>query len=175
MNPLVAEKARKIKLLLMDVDGVLTNGGIIIDSRGVESKVFDVKDGHGLKLLMRAGVEVGIISGRESPVVALRAKELGISILHQKVLKKVEVLEKILAERGLKDDEVAYIGDDVVDLPILIRVGLAVAVADAMPEVKERADYITSRPGGRGAVRELAELLLKAQDKWAPLTESYRG
>ncbi len=173
MNRPVMEKARKIKLLLMDVDGVMTDGGIIIDSQGVESKQFNVRDGHGIKLLMRAGVEVGIITSRESPVVALRAKELGIKILHQRALIKLEAFDKILQELKVEEEEVAYLGDDLVDLPILRRVGMAVAVADAVSEVIDQADYVTTSPGGRGAVRELAEMILKAQDAWGRVTERY--
>ena len=170
---LLNEKAKKIRLLLLDVDGVMTDGGIILDSSGGEIKAFNEKDGHGIKLLMRAGVEVGILSGRESPVVTRRAEELGISLVKQRSLNKAGTFREILEERSLKEEEVAYIGDDLTDLPVLRKAGLSAAVADAVEEVKKEADYVTTRPGGRGAVRELIELILKSQDKWDMVTERY--
>ena len=170
---LVNEKAKKIKLLLLDVDGVMTDGGIILDSSGGEIKAFNEKDGHGIKLLMRAGVEVGILSGRESPVVTRRAEELGISLVKQRSLNKAGTFREILEERSLKEEEVAYIGDDLTDLPVLRKAGLSAAVADAVEEVKKEVDYITTQPGGKGAVRELIELLLKSQDKWDMVTQRY--
>ena len=170
---LLNEKAKKIRLLLLDVDGVMTDGGIILDSSGGEIKAFNEKDGHGIKLLMRAGVEVGILSGRESPVVTRRAEELGISLVKQRSLNKAGTFREILEERSLKEEEVAYIGDDLTDLPVLRKAGLSAAVADAVEEVKKEVDYITTQPGGKGAVRELIELLLKSQDKWDMVTQRY--
>ena len=167
------EKIRPIKLLLMDVDGVMTDGGITIDNQGVESKTFHVRDGHGIKLLQRAGVKVGIITGRESEVVKHRASELGIEILYQGMKVKMDAYRQILADEGLKDDEVAYIGDDVVDLPVLNQVGFSVAVADASESLKPYVDYIAALNGGRGAVREVTELILKGQGLWDDVMKRY--
>jgi 3-deoxy-D-manno-octulosonate 8-phosphate phosphatase (KDO 8-P phosphatase) len=155
-------KARKIKLLLLDVDGVLTDGGIYIDDRGVETKRFDVRDGQGIALLQRAGIRVGIITGRSSNVVRQRARELGIKIVHQRVDDKAQTYEAIKRKAGLDDGEIAYIGDDFGDLPILQRVGLAITVHDSWAALKPKVDYVTGADGGRGAVREVVELLLGA-------------
>lgn len=163
----------KIRLLLLDVDGVLTDGRITYDANGVESKSFDVKDGHGLKMLQRTGIRVGIITGRQSTIVALRAQELGIEILHQGAKNKLPPYEDILREFGLEDQEVAYVGDDLVDLPILRRVGFSVTVADGVEELKTRVDYVTSKPGGRGAVREICDLLLREGGYWPQITGRY--
>ncbi len=167
------EKLAKIKLLLLDVDGVLTDGRIIYDNQGNELKAFDVKDGHGLKMLQRAGIKIGIITGRQSELVAKRAAELGIDILYQKALSKLGPYLEILAEQGLTDEQVAYVGDDVVDLPILRRVGFSATVADAVADVLPLVDYVSERAGGRGAVREICDLLLKASGQWEQLTERY--
>ncbi len=167
------KKLAGIKLLLLDVDGVLTDGRIIYDNQGNELKAFDVKDGHGLKMVQRAGIKIGIITGRSSEVVSRRAKELGIEILFQGALRKLEPYLEILSEQGLTDEQVAYVGDDIVDLPILRRVGFSATVADAIPEVSPLVDYVTGRPGGRGAVREICDLLLKACGQWDELTERY--
>jgi len=166
-------KLAKIKLLLLDVDGIMTDGRIIYDNQGNELKAFDVKDGHGLKLIQRAGIKVGIITGRKSEVVARRAAELGIEILYQKALTKLDPYREILAIENLTDEQVAYMGDDVVDLPILRRVGFSATVADAVSEVLPLVDYVTSRAGGRGAVREVCDLLLKASGQWEKLTDRY--
>ncbi|GAB6082177.1 HAD hydrolase family protein [Desulfuromonas carbonis] len=167
------ERCRAIRLLLLDVDGVLTDGRIVYDDHGVETKAFDVKDGHGLKLLQRAGVRIGIITGRQSRLVEVRAAELGIDILHQGIKDKLEPYRAILAELGLTDAEVAYVGDDVVDLPILRRVGFAATVADAAEDVKPHVHYVCRRPGGRGAVREICDLLLKESGAWTAVTARY--
>lgn len=169
----IRKKAQKIKLLLLDVDGVLTDGGILMDDRGGEIKRFDVRDGHGIRLLIRAGIQVGLITGRSSKVVNYRAKDLGIRMLYQKVYNKIEVYQKIKRKTGLKDPEIAYVGDDLVDLPIMRRVGLAMTVRDCWQELKPVADYVTSEAGGRGAVREIVELLLRAQSKWEEITQRY--
>ncbi len=169
----IRKKARKIKLLLLDVDGVLTDGGIVMDDRGEETKRFDVRDGHGIRLLMRAGIQVGFITGRSSKVVNHRAKDLGIRMVYQKVYNKIEVYQKIKRKTGLKDHEIAYVGDDVVDLPILRRVGLAMTVRDCWGGLKRVVDYIPVEGGGRGAVREIVELLLMAQGKWGEITQRY--
>jgi len=157
----------------MDVDGVLTDGRIIQDGHGHELKVFDVKDGHGIVMAHRAMLRTALISGRESETITRRAEELGIELVFQKIWNKLEVYEKILVDTELTHDEVAYIGDDLIDIPLLRRVGLAVAVADAVDEVKAAAHLITQRPGGQGAVREVIELILRAQDHWDSLIERY--
>lgn len=163
----------KIKLLLLDVDGVLTDGRIIYDSQGNELKAFDVKDGHGLKMVQRAGIRVGIITGRNSIIVSRRAQELGIEILYQGALRKLEPYLEILSEQNLLDEQVAYVGDDIIDLPILQRVGFSATVADAVPDLFPRVDYIATRPGGGGAVREICDLLLRASGQWDEITKRY--
>jgi 3-deoxy-D-manno-octulosonate 8-phosphate phosphatase (KDO 8-P phosphatase) len=167
------EKLAAIKLLLLDVDGVMTDGRIIYDQQGNELKAFDVKDGHGLKMLQRAGFQVGIITGRTSTIVNLRAQELGITILYQGAKVKLEPYLDILRRTGLADHEVAYVGDDLVDLPILSRVGFSATVADAVPQIAERVDYVTRRCGGRGAVREICDLLLQGSGHWPEQTTRY--
>ena len=169
----VQKKAAKIRLLLLDVDGVLTDGAIIIDSRGVETKRFNVRDGQGVTLLIRAGIAVGFITSRSSNIVRHRAKELGVRLVYQGVQDKADVYNKIKRKTGFTDEQIAYVGDDLVDLPILRRVGLAVAVRDSWPGVKPQVDYITQAKGGCGAVREVSELLLKAQNIWQQLVERY--
>lgn len=158
-------KAKKIKLLLLDVDGVLTDGRIILDNQGNELKAFNVRDGHGIKLAQRAGIVIGIITGRKAEVVNVRARELGIGEVHQGALEKIGVYEKIIEKYGLQDDESAFIGDDIIDLGILKRVGFAATVADCDPSVKPYADMITQAKGGRGAVREVINFLLTCQGK----------
>lgn len=166
-------RLQRIKLLLLDVDGVMTDGRIIFDSNGVESKFFNVKDGHGIKMLQRSGVEVGIISGRESQVVTNRAVELGIRLVYQKSLDKLAPFTRILADTGLKEEEIGFIGDDLIDIPVLKRVGFAAAPADAVAEVLPHVHYVTVKSGGWGAVREVCDMILKAQGSWASLTERY--
>ena len=166
MNQEIIERARKIKLLILDCDGVLTDGRIIMLPDGDETKAFDVKDGHAMVMAQRAGLKIGIISGRRSSIVRARAKELGIAHLHEMAWGKTEPYEKILAEEDLSDEAICYIGDDVVDIQLLRRAGLGVAVADAVDEAKQYSHMVTSRAGGRGAVREVIEIILKAQDKW---------
>jgi 3-deoxy-D-manno-octulosonate 8-phosphate phosphatase (KDO 8-P phosphatase) len=161
------ERLRRIRLLLLDVDGVLTDGRIIYDAQGVETKAFDVKDGHGLKLLQRAGVQVGIITGRQSEVVNIRARELGIDIVSQGAKDKLVPFDEIVQNLRLAADEVAYMGDDLPDLPVLRRVGWAVAPADAVGEIKPFVHYVTNHPGGRGAVREVCDLLLQERGHWS--------
>lgn len=166
-------KIKAIKLLILDVDGVMTDGKIIYDDDGKEIKIFDVKDGHGIKLLMRAGIDVAIITARESKVVLHRAKNLGIEIVYQKAMDKVVAFEDILKKKQLSPQEAAYIGDELVDIPLLHRVGFAVAVKDAVEDVKKHVDYITAKSGGCGAVREICELILKVQGKWKEATARY--
>jgi 3-deoxy-D-manno-octulosonate 8-phosphate phosphatase (KDO 8-P phosphatase) len=167
------EKIQPIRLLVLDVDGVLTDGRIVMNDLGQESKFFDVKDGHGLKVLVRCGIDVVWITGRKSLVVEHRARDLGVQEVHQLIWDKVEVCEGILERRKIMAREVAYMGDDIVDIPLLKRVGLAVTVNDAVDEAKQVADYVTRRNGGRGAVREVCDLLLKGQGKWERMMERY--
>lgn len=163
------EKLKHIKLLLLDVDGVMTDGRIIWDAHGVETKAFNVKDGHGIKLVQRAGIEVGIITGRTSPVVDLRARELGIEILYQGTLKKLDSYLDIKQRTRLEDHQIAYMGDDLIDVPVMRRVGFSAAPADALPDVAALADYVARCKGGCGAVRELCDLLLKGRGLWQEL------
>jgi 3-deoxy-D-manno-octulosonate 8-phosphate phosphatase (KDO 8-P phosphatase) len=169
----MAADLAKIKLLLLDVDGVLTDGRIIYDNNGSETKAFDVKDGQGIKLLQRAGIQVGIITGRQSGVVTRRAAELGIELVYQDAKDKCLPFMEILEKLAMTPEEVAYVGDDIVDLPVMRRVGFAVAVADAMDDVKPFAHMITKRPGGRGAVREVCDLLLKETGRWPAVSCHY--
>jgi len=159
-------KLRQVKLLLCDVDGVLTNGTIVM-GEGKEYKTFNIQDGLGLLLLKRNGIKVGWISNRPSPVTQQRAEELRIDFLQQDKGNKVAAAESILARTGLSWEQVCFMGDDVVDLGVLRRAGVAVAVANAIAEAKEMAHYVTSAEGGHGAVREIVRLILNAQDKWA--------
>jgi 3-deoxy-D-manno-octulosonate 8-phosphate phosphatase (KDO 8-P phosphatase) len=161
--------AKKIRMLVLDVDGVMTDGSIILDNEGNEFKSFHVRDGHGLKLLGDSGLKVAIITGRNSKVVARRAAELRITNVFQGCHNKMEAYEQLLEKFGLKDSEVAYVGDDIVDIPVLKRVGLPVAVADAAYEAKKHALLVTKNRGGRGAVREVTDLLLTASGKWKEL------
>lgn len=163
----------RIKLLLLDVDGVMTDGRIIYLNDGGEAKAFDVKDGHGLKLIQRAGIKVGIITGRQSDIVARRAAELGIELVYQGAKDKMQPFMEILEKLGLKASEVAYVGDDLVDLPVMRLVGFSATVADASDDIKSYVDLVTSRPGGRGAVREVCDLLLKQSSLWTSVTSRY--
>ena len=160
------KKAAKIKLLFLDVDGVMTDGRITINAQGEEIKTFDVKDGQGLKMLMSSGVEVVIISGRNSPVLDHRARDLGISELYQGVDDKKGLCRKLKTKKGLAKDQVCSMGDDLPDLAMFSESGLCIAVADAVKEIRGVADLITRSRGGRGAVREACEWLLKCQGKW---------
>ncbi len=162
----MAAQLKRIKVLVMDVDGVLTDGRIIVDSQGVESKNFDVQDGMGIVLFRNAGLKTAIISARDSAVSRYRAEDLAIDQVFIGVYPKTAAYEQMLKALGVGEDEVCYVGDDVVDLVILKRVGFAVAVDNAVFEVKKAAHYVTKRSGGKGAVREVIELILKAQGKW---------
>jgi len=169
----VLKKAKSIRLLLLDVDGVMTDGRVVFADSGEEVKAFDVKDGHGIRMLMRTGVSVALLTGRESRVVLHRARDLGIDMVYQGAKDKLSVFEGILREKGFKGEEVCYVGDDLVDMPVMKRAGLSISVADASEELKGSVDYVTSMPGGRGAVREVCELILKAQGKWEDATSRY--
>lgn len=165
--------AKNIKLLIMDVDGVLTDGRIILDNEGNEFKAFNVRDGHGIRMLIKAGLHVAIITGRDSRVVARRAKELGITEVYQGRHKKADTFDQLIKKLKLAKEEVAYIGDDIVDIPIFRRAGLAVAVADATDEAKAYAMMVTEKCGGRGAVREACDFLLKAKGVWEAAMREY--
>jgi 3-deoxy-D-manno-octulosonate 8-phosphate phosphatase (KDO 8-P phosphatase) len=162
----VWQRAAAIRLLILDVDGVLTDGRLYFDAKGETLKVFHVRDGHGIKMAQRAGIEVAFLSGRRSDAAYHRAKELGINRFFEGLRDKVAPLKEIKAALNIRPQEVAVVGDDLVDLPIMSRAGLAVAVADAVPEVRAAAHWVTYNPGGRGAVREVCDLLIKAQGKW---------
>lgn len=167
-------KIRDVRLLMLDVDGVLTDGRIIMNDQGFESKHFDVRDGHGLKVLMRYGIGVALVTGRRSSVVEHRAKDLGIQEVYQGIWNKVEILEEILRKMNLHPEQAAYVGDDIVDIPVMQRVGFAVAVRDAAADTKKIAHYVTKKKGGRGAVREVCEIILKAQDHWQDVARKYQ-
>lgn len=167
------EIARQIRFLILDVDGVLTDGRIVLDNEGNEFKSFHVRDGHGIKMLVRSGVQVAIITGRYSKVVERRARELGIDEVFQKCHVKTAALEDIVRKYGLTEKEVAYVGDDIVDVPVFRRVGMPIAVSDAMDEAKDFASMMTKNGGGRGAVREICDFLLKAKGLWEKATREY--
>jgi 3-deoxy-D-manno-octulosonate 8-phosphate phosphatase (KDO 8-P phosphatase) len=166
-------KAQNISLLLLDVDGVLTDGRIIIDDRGVETKHFHVRDGQGIALLLRAGIDVGLMTSRSSSSVRHRAKELGIRLVYQNVRDKMTTYNEIKRRCRLSDEQVAYMGDDLIDLLTLREAGLALSVADGWSGLRGTVDYVTTCPGGQGAVREVAEMILRAQGKWAGLLEKF--
>lgn len=155
-----------IKILILDVDGVLTDGRIIMNDHGEETKSFNVKDGYGIRALMDAGIDVAVITGRISRVVEYRARDLGILSVYQGITDKKSACIRLLEERQMTSDQACYIGDDLPDIPLLRYVGMPVAVADAVKEVRESALYITEKNGGNGAVREVCELILKAQNSW---------
>lgn len=169
----IERRASRVKLLLMDCDGVLTDGRITLVSDNDEQKSFHTRDGHGLVLLHRAGLRSGIISGNASSAVERRARDLGITYVRQGTWDKIVEFDDVLAAAGAEDAETAYIGDDVTDIPLMQRVGLAVAVADATEETRAVAHYVTQLPGGFGAVREVTDLILKAQGRWAELMRKY--
>ena len=169
----VERRAARVQLLLLDCDGVLTDGRITPVQGGDELKSFHTRDGHGLVMLHRAGLRSGVISGRTSRLVEMRAADLGISYVRQGALDKVEAFESLMSEAGVSPDGAALVGDDIVDIPLMRRCGLAVAVADATPDTREAAHYVTRLPGGFGAVREVCELILKAQGRWEELMRRY--
>ncbi|MDD5099406.1 MAG: HAD-IIIA family hydrolase [Syntrophales bacterium] len=166
-------KIKRVKLLVLDVDGVMTDGRIVMDDAGLESKQFDVRDGHGLKILMRFGIAVVLLTGRRSRVVEHRAADLGITEVHQGVRNKTEIFTEILRRLDISPEETACVGDDLVDIPLFRRSGFSVAVADAVPEARRIADYVTMHGGGRGAVREVCEVILKAQNRWPDVAARY--
>lgn len=167
------QRLARVKLLLVDVDGVLTDGRIIYGDHGDELKFFNVQDGFGLVLLQRAGIPSIIITSKKSRINQRRAKELKITKIFQNVKSKLDVYEKLIKKMKLEDSEVCYIADDLIDIPILRRVGAAAAVQNAVEDVKGICHYVTKRNGGHGAVREVIDMLLKSQGKWNTITEGY--
>ena len=166
---------QEIELILADVDGVLTDGGIFFDNQGIESKKFHVRDGLGIKLWRRAGYRFGVLTARNSHIVKVRANELGVDIVRQGFEDKLAKALDVIAECGLSPEQVCFVGDDLPDLPVMQRVGFGAAVADAVKEVRDAADYVTRVPGGQGAVREVIEVVLKAKLQWEDLVRKYTG
>jgi 3-deoxy-D-manno-octulosonate 8-phosphate phosphatase (KDO 8-P phosphatase) len=169
----IEHRAARVKLLLMDCDGVLTDGSLTLLADGDEQKSFNARDGHGIVLLHRAGLKSGIISGHRATCVTRRAEELGMAYVRQGCLDKIKDFAELLTEARMDENNVAFIGDDVTDIPLMQRSGFAVAVADAVEETRSVAHYVTQLSGGRGAVREVIELILKAQGRWNALMERY--
>ena len=169
----IVEKAKKLKLLILDVDGVLTDGKLFFDNQGNEYKSFHARDGHGIKLLRQTGVEVAVISGRKSSSVALRMKNLGIEYVYQGHENKQAAFDEIIEKTGITPEQAAHVGDDLLDLPIMMRVGLAIAVNDANFAVKQRAHWCTTLPGGHGAVREVCDFIMQAQGRFDEVVSAY--
>ena len=167
--------AKKIKLLLLDVDGVLTDGRIVYDSKGQDSKFFDVHDGLGVYVLSRVGIKTVLVTAKASQAIKHRAKDMHIAEVYANISPKSAILDKILKKYKVNKDEVCFMGDDLVDLGLMKRVGFPVVVFNACPEIKQVAAYITIRHGGRGAVREVVELILKSQGKWEEIIKSYEA
>jgi 3-deoxy-D-manno-octulosonate 8-phosphate phosphatase (KDO 8-P phosphatase) len=159
----ILEKASRIRLVVFDVDGVLTDGSLYIGDDGQEYKAFHSRDGHGIKMLLHQGVEIAVITGRTSQVVEHRMKNLGISHVYQGKLEKLPAFQELIQKLGVSEEQTAYVGDDVVDLPVMRRVGLAIAVQDAHPLVRQHSHWQTPNPGGRGAARDVCELIMEAR------------
>jgi 3-deoxy-D-manno-octulosonate 8-phosphate phosphatase (KDO 8-P phosphatase) len=177
INPDLQYRASRIRLLLMDVDGVLTDGKILNvpgpDGKMAETKAFDSQDGIALQWLTWHGIDSGVISGRDSPSTVERARQVGMKYVYQGHIEKVPILEEIATKSGIQKTEIAYAGDDLTDIVVMRRVGLAIAPANARPEVKKAAHYVTAAAGGSGAIREVVELLLRAQGRWAEILRKY--
>lgn len=175
----VASKAKQISVLLMDVDGTLTDGSVTLastpDNHALEIKTFDAHDGQGLTLAVTAGLRTGVITGRSSAALRRRCKELDIEFVYEKQGHKIAAYEDVLRKTGAKESEVAFLGDDLPDLMVMRRVGLSVAVANAAPEVRRAADYRTKAPGGKGAAREVVELILKSKGVWEEMIDKARA
>lgn len=172
-NPAKLDKLKYIQLLLLDVDGVLTDGGILFNDDGSETKIFNVKDGLGLKLVMETGIKVGVVTGRKSQALQHRCSDLGIQYIFEGVRDKAKMFEKIIQQTEIAADRTAYIGDDLPDLALMRLVGLSIAVADAHELVRRKADWTTSAAGGGGAVREVCETILKARGLWDKITAQF--
>lgn len=166
-------RAARIRLLVLDVDGVLTDGGLHFGAEGEIMKTFNVLDGHGIKLLQQSGVSVAIISARQSPIVARRAEDLGITQIRQGVHDKRLAFEQLLLQTGVNADLCGFVGDDVIDLPVLMRVGFAASVPNGHPEVRKRVHYVAQAPGGRGAAREICDFILRAQGNYEAALAPY--
>ena len=166
MDDQIKNRLAAVKLVILDVDGVMTDGKLYFTAQGQNMKAFNTKDGHGIRLLLHYGIDVAVISGRESAAARCRLEDLGVKEIHLGHPDKKEVFAKLMSDRGCHTDHVAYMGDDLPDLSIMVQVGLACAVADAHAEVKHRAHWVSDCDGGHGAVRELCELLLKEQGHW---------
>ena len=173
MDTSIVARARRIQLILLDVDGVLTDGTIVMHGDGTESKTFHIRDGAAIVWTLRSGLTVGLLSARESAATLQRATQLGIPIVSQGVSNKSAEYARIIAAFGVTDEDVAYMGDDLLDITILQRVGLAAVPADAAEDTRACAHWVSTLPGGRGAVREFLELILKAQDRWEPLVAEF--
>jgi len=171
----LAEQCTKIRLILSDVDGVLTDGRVIFDNQGIESKQFNIRDGQGIRLWQQAGGQFGIVTGRNSQIVKLRASELDIEIVRQGVKDKLTVVRSICEELQYDLDEVCFVGDDLPDLAPIQAVGLGIAVGDAVEELRKAAKYTTSELGGYGAIREVVELILKNSDRWESVLRKYQS
>ncbi len=169
----VEQRSKQIELILSDVDGVLTDGGVYFDNQGIELKRFHIRDGMGIRLWQRAGYRFGLLTARSSHIVKVRAAELNIDIVRQGFEHKRQAAKELVESLGLKPEQVCHIGDDLTDLPVFRYVGLGVAVQDAANDVRAAADHITSLPGGRGAVREVIELILHAKGRWDDLVRNY--
>ena len=172
-DTVLLEKLKHIQLLLLDVDGVLTDGSIIYNDDGSETKIFNARDGFGLKLVMSAGIKVGIVTGRSSQALRHRCDNLGIDLLFDGVGDKAQMLEEIVAQTRIDTEQTAFVGDDLPDLPIMKNAGLSIAVADAHEIVRQKADWTTLAQGGQGAVREVCEALLTARGVWDEIVERY--
>jgi 3-deoxy-D-manno-octulosonate 8-phosphate phosphatase (KDO 8-P phosphatase) len=170
----IETRCQPIELMLCDVDGVLTDGQIVLNNQGIESKRFHIRDGVGIKLWQKAGYQFGVLTGRSSHLVKMRVGELGIGIIRQGVDDKLAAAKEILAGLGLTLRQTCYLGDDLPDMPLVHSVGLGIAVADACPELRQAAHWITSLGGGLGAVREAIEMILRAQHRWDDLIQEYR-
>ncbi|GLI54409.1 MULTISPECIES: D-glycero-beta-D-manno-heptose 1-phosphate adenylyltransferase [Thermodesulfovibrio] len=171
----IIKKAKNIKFLILDVDGVLTSGGIILDNENNELKIFNVRDGHGLVMLHKSGINLAVITGRHSKALERRMKELGIAEVYQGTREKLKIFNEIVEKYNLKKEEIAAMGDDIIDLSILDRVGLSVCPQDAHEEVKKRVNYVTEQKAGQGAVRELCDIILKAKGLWDKFVDEYKN
>lgn len=169
----IKEKAKNIELVIFDIDGVMTDGGLFFDNHGGEYKAFNSLDGHGLRMIQECGIQVAVITGRKSTLVEHRMNDLGVSIIYQGYRDKKPAFEKLLQETGFSKDQITYVGDDVVDLPVMTQLDFSIAVQNAHPFVKQHAQWVTERSGGRGAVREVCEFLLEAKGMLEEKLNSY--
>ncbi|MFO0900981.1 MAG: HAD hydrolase family protein [Pirellulales bacterium] len=173
MTNTLEDRLQAVRLVLSDVDGVLTDGGVVYDNQGIETKRFHIQDGLGIRLWQRAGLRFGVVTSRNSHIVMVRCAELGIELVRQGIDKKLPAVRQLVAELGFTPEQVCYIGDDLPDLPVIRWAGLGVAVANATTEVREAAHHVTRLPGGEGAVREALELILRTQRRWDELLRHY--